>query len=483
MSQTCVRFAPSPTGPAHVGNAYVALFDYAFSRATGGRFILRIEDTDRERSRREYEELLLRSMRWLGLNWDEGPDVGGPNGPYRQSERQAIYAAHAAQLVRNGRAYPCFCTAERLDALRQQQMAAKQSLGYDGACRGLSPDEARRRVAAGEPHVIRLAVPKDGQTAFTDLVRGEVVFQNSTIDDQVLLKTDGFPTYHLANVVDDHLMGVTHVCRAEEWISSTPKHILLYQAFGWTPPVFIHLPLLRNPDKSKLSKRKNPTSVDWYREQGFLPQAMINFLALMAFGMGKEKFTIEEFIAAFSWDKVGAGAPVFDIGKLEWLNGEYIRDMSPQDLAAALRQGFLGGRDIDDATLAKLIPLARERMKKLSDFAPLMEYIFADEVSPTAADLVPKKKTAAETAEVLRKTVNVLAAVAEWKFEPTEKACRDLCEQIGWKARDYFMPIRVAITGSQVSPPLFESMEIIGREKSLARIRKAIGLLDESKAG
>ena len=475
MPETCVRFAPSPTGPAHVGNAYIALFDYAFAKKTGGRFILRIEDTDRERSKPEFEDLLFRSLKWLGLQWDEGPDVDGPAGPYRQSERRDIYAEHAQRLVDSGKAFPCFCTQERLAELRARQKAEKLDYGYDGKCKSISPEEAKRRIAAGEAHVIRLDVPREGKTAFQDIVRGEVVFENAGIDYQILLKSDGYPTYHLANVVDDKLMGVTHVVRAEDWISSTPKHILLYEAFGWPPPVFVHMPLLRNPDKSKLSKRKNPTSVDWYREQGFLPEALLNFLANMGFSMGEDReiFTLEEFVEAFNWDRVGTGAPVFDLQKLEWMNGEYIRMMSLDELARRLREGFLGDREIGDALLAKILPLVQERLKKLTDFAPMTEYLFADMVDPDPADLVPKKRNAEETAEALTIAAERLEAVGEWRTEPTENACRDLCQELGWKARDFFMPIRVAVTGSRVSPPLFESMEILGKDKSLARLRAA----------
>ena len=480
MPQPCVRFAPSPTGPAHVGNAYIALFDYAFSRSANGRFILRIEDTDRERSKPEYEDLLIQSMRWLGIDWTEGPDVGGPAGPYRQSERSEIYARYAAELVAKGCAYPCFCSSERLQELREKRKLQKRDFGYDGACAALPLEEVERRIARGAPHVIRLRTPDEGETRFQDLVRGEVVFRNSAIDDQVLVKSDGFPTYHLANVVDDHLMGVTHVCRAEEWISSTPKHILLYKAFGWNPPVFIHMPLLRNPDKSKLSKRKNPTSIGWYREQGFLPEAVINFLALMGFGMGdREKFTIEEFIESFSWDKVGTGAPVFDLVKLEWLNGLYIREMPIEELARRLQEGPLAGRDISDDLLIRILPLVRERMKTLNEFIPRTEFLFAETVAPEVADLIPKKSSAADAADILTRVADALEAIDNWRTEPTEQACRDLCADMGSKPRDFFMPIRVAVTGSKVSPPLFESMEILGKDKSLTRIRSAIELLGQ----
>ncbi|MCK5796400.1 MAG: glutamate--tRNA ligase, partial [Deltaproteobacteria bacterium] len=299
-----VRIAPSPTGDPHVGTAYVALFNYAFARHHGGSFILRIEDTDRARSTKASEEAILRALRWLGLEWDEGPDVGGPKGPYRQSERGAIYAEHAQMLIDKGEAYPCFCTPERLATLRDEQRRAKASkLGYDGKCRDIDPTEARARVDAGEAHTVRLKMPTEGQTTLDDGLRGAISLDNAQSDDQVLLKSDGMPTYHLANVVDDHLMGVTHVIRAEEWISSAPKHLRLYEAFGWDPPHFLHLPLLRNNDKnrSKISKRRNPVSLDYYRDIGILPEAMLNFLALMgwSFGEDRERFSLEEMVERF----------------------------------------------------------------------------------------------------------------------------------------------------------------------------------------
>ena len=295
------RIAPSPTGDPHVGTAYVALFNYAMARKHGGQFVLRIEDTDRQRSSAASEEMIFDSLRWLGLDWDEGPDVGGPYGPYRQSERSEIYTEHANRLVDSGAAYPCFCSRERLTELREEQRRAKAQLGYDGHCRTIPPDEAQRRIDSGEEHVIRLAMPNEGEIVVNDLLRGEVRFDASQIDDQVLIKSDGFPTYHLANVVDDHLMDISHVIRAEEWISSLPKHVQLYRAFGWDEPVFCHLPLLRNTDTSKISKRKNPVSLNHYRRAGYLPEAMLNYLALMGWTMPDERdqFSLSEFVDHF----------------------------------------------------------------------------------------------------------------------------------------------------------------------------------------
>jgi glutamyl-tRNA synthetase len=338
------RIAPSPTGDPHVGTAYVALFNYALARKHGGQFILRIEDTDRQRSHPASEQMIFEALNWLGLKWDEGPDIGGPHGPYRQSERSAIYREHAAKLVDQGAAYPCFCTAERLEALRAEQKAHKAAImGYDRHCRRIEPAEARRRSAAGEAHVIRLAMPEDDAMVVSDLLRGEVRFERPQMDDQVLLKSDGFPTYHLANVVDDHLMEISHVIRAEEWLSSLPKHVQLYRSFGWEAPIFCHLPLLRNADRSKISKRKNPVSLNHYRRAGFLPEALLNFLALMGFAMSdeREEFTLDELVAEFALERIALGGPVFDTEKLAWLNGKYLRRMAADQLIARLREHLL----------------------------------------------------------------------------------------------------------------------------------------------
>ncbi len=475
-----VRIAPSPTGDPHVGTGYIALFDYVFARHTGGEFVLRIEDTDRQRSNAESERQIFHSLRWLGLGWDEGPDVGGPHGPYRQSERAEIYREYAAQLIESGAAYPCFCTAERLAALREEQKRNKLStLGYDKYCRrNVKPDEAKARMAAGEPHVIRLDVPAEGKTILNDVVRGRVEFENRTIDDQILIKSDGFPTYHLANVVDDHLMGITHVIRAEDWVSSTPKHLLLYEAFGWEPPVWVHMPLLRNPDKSKISKRKNPTSLLWYEEQGYLPEAIVNFLALMGWSVGedREMFSIEEMIREFSWERVATSAPVFDLQKLDWLNGVYIREMTPEALAARLRESVLGGHPVEDDLLLRTIPLVQERMKKLTDYLPMTAFLFGD-VAPTAADLVQKKSSPDEAAKVLSLVEAAMSDIGTWDATTLEERIRNIVSESGIKGRTVFMTIRVAVLGSPVSPPLFESMELVGRERTLARLRSAREML------
>jgi len=471
-----VRIAPSPTGDPHVGTGYIALFNYVFAKAHNGRFILRIEDTDLQRSNAESERQIFHSLHWLGLEWDEGPDIGGPYGPYRQSERSDLYRKYADELVAKGAAYPCFCTLERLKALREEQRRTKRpTLGYDGACKKLSDREVKDKLAAGEPHVIRLNVPDEGETVVHDRVRGEVIFQNARIDDQVLLKSDGFPTYHLANVVDDRLMEISHVIRAEEWLVSTPKHLLLYEAFGWEPPVFVHMPLLRNRDKSKISKRKNPTSLLWYKEQGYLPEALRNFLALMGWSAadGREEFSLDEMIAEFTWARVAKSAPVFDLEKLDWLNGVYIRNLSADELARRIRENVPAAKELDGGRVLRSIPLVQERMKKLTDYLPRTAFLYADTVEPRVEELVPKKATVQEALRMLTTAGEALAALPEWSTALLEERGRGLVEALAVKPRDLFMCLRVAVTGTRVSPPLFESMELLGREKTLARINAA----------
>ena len=474
-----VRIAPSPTGDPHVGTAYIGLFNYAFARHAGGDFILRIEDTDRERSTSESEAAILRAMRWIGLRYEEGPDIGGPCGPYRQSERSELYRKHAEELVGKGAAYRCFCSSERLTELRKRQLAEKKFVGYDGCCRDLGADAVRGKVAAGTPHTIRLKTPRDGETRFTDLVRGEVAFANAQIDEQVLLKSDGFPTYHLANVVDDHLMRISHVIRAEEWISSTPKHVLLYQAFGWEMPTFIHMPLLRNKNKSKISKRKDPTSLDWYREQGYLPEALLNFLALMGWSMGddREVFTLAEMVRSFTWDRVKTSGPVFDIEKLDWLNGEYIRAMSAEALLERILAGPYTRRT--DAPASRLLPiakLAQPRLTKLSEFDALVNYFFEAE-SYEAAELTPKKGKGPAPLEVLQALAQAFEAEEDWRTQALDAAAQGVCDARGWTRGEAYMILRVAVTCRRVSTPLFETMEILGKDECCARIATAMGKL------
>jgi glutamyl-tRNA synthetase len=477
-----VRIAPSPTGDPHVGTAYIALFNYAFARRHGGQFVLRIEDTDQERYTPGSEQAILEALRWLGLSWDEGPDVGGPHGPYRQSERLTIYREHVATLVASGKAYRCFCTRERLDALRKQQMAAKASfLGYDGHCRGLPPGLAEQRAAAGEPHVVRLLVPREegATTVVVDRLRGEVAFAHAEIDDQVLLKSDGFPTYHLANVVDDHLMGVTHVVRGEEWLSSTPKHVLLYAAFGWQAPEWYHLGLLRNADKSKLSKRKNPVSIIHYRELGFLPSTFLNFLATLGFSMGddRERFTLAEMVDAFDWSRVSVGGPVFDARKLEAFNADDIRALSAEALYEQVAAHVLR-----PARLRAMLGLAHERLTRLDDFVPYVSFFFGASLdyTPVLPQLRIKGRTHAQSAKVLQAFVEEIEKDTQARgFDPAglEAFARGFCERQGWKPKDLFTLLRIAITGRTAAPPLFDTMALVGKDRARMRLRELIELL------
>ena len=477
------RIAPSPTGDPHVGTAYVALFNYALAHQNGGQFVLRIEDTDQKRSSTEAEGMIYDALRWLGLDWDEGPDVGGPHGPYRQSERSEIYTEHAAQLVESGHAYPCFCTRERLDELRAEQKAAKGRFGYDGHCRSIDPKEASERRAAGEAHVIRLAMPTEGEIVVQDLLRGEVTFEAAQIDDQVLVKSDGYPTYHLANVVDDHLMEISHVIRAEEWISSLPKHIQLYKAFGWELPVFCHLPLLRNADKSKISKRKNPVSLNYYRRAGFLPEAMLNYLALMGFAMPdeREEFSLAEFVEAFDPTKISLGGPVFDLEKLTWLNGKHIRELEPAAILERLRS-----EQLSDEYLLEVLPLAHERIDTLADFIAYAGFFFVGDVDydeTARKKMVAKELTPPQMAKVFRTLLEEsLDPILDWNVESVEKAMRAHCESHDLSPKQLFMPVRVAVTGSTATPPLFDTMAVLGKEICRRRLRCAMDVLRTMKS-
>jgi glutamyl-tRNA synthetase len=469
-----VRIAPSPTGDPHVGTAYIALFNKALAVKTGGQFILRIEDTDRARYVAGSEQMIFDALRWLGLAYDEGPDVGGPHAPYRQSERSEIYARAADSLLARGEAYRCFCTAERLEAMRKEQQARKVPPGYDGLCKQLGASEVEEKLRARVPNVVRLAVPKEGETVFEDGLRGEIRFQNKEVDDQVLLKSDGLPTYHLANVVDDHEMEVTHVIRAEEWISSTPKHVLLYQAFGWQPPKFLHMPLLRNQDKSKISKRKNPTSLIWYRDEGFLPETLMNFLGLMGYSMKDERemFSFADFVQEFDFARLKVTGPVFDLKKLEWLNGEYIRRMPPAEFARRVLVHFGAKYAGREDLVARVAPLVQERVKRLKEWADYADLFFFPLADYETAELTGKASTAA-TRAALEHAIAALSPVEPFDRAPLEEAGRRAAESSGMKSGDFFMVLRVAVTGKRVSPPLFETMEILGRAETLARLERA----------
>jgi glutamyl-tRNA synthetase len=475
-----VRIAPSPTGDPHVGTAYIALFNYVFAKKHGGTFVLRIEDTDQTRARGDSEQMIYDALHWTGLSWDEGPDVGGPFGPYRQSERAQHYKDHVGILLAKGEAYHCFCTAERLAKIRIQQQAEKKNPGYDRHCRDLDPAEAARRASEGEAHVVRMKVPLSGDIVVKDELRGPVTISSEQLDDQVLLKSDGLPTYHLANVVDDHMMEITHVIRAEEWISSTPKHVLLYQAFGWEPPQFLHMPLLRNSDKSKISKRKNPVSINYYRDIGILPQAMLNFLGLMgwSFGDDREKFTLAEMIDAFSWDKVSLGGPVFNLEKLTWLNEKYIHALDYGQLADTVMAWRLN-KDY----LLKVLPLVRERIKKLDELVPAIEYFFSGDLdyTPVLADMKIPDVAGKDVKTALLEFVEKLEAKEGFAAPMIEEVSRLWVEATGWKSKNAFMLLRLAVTGRKASPPLFETMAVLGKEITRRRLRSAAELL--GKAG
>ena len=469
------RIAPSPTGDPHVGTAYVALFNMAFAHSQGGEFLLRIEDTDQVRSTPESEKAILDALHWLGLEWDEGPDNGGSKGPYRQSERSEIYREHANQLLKKGHAFRCFCSSERLDALRQQQMENKQALGYDGHCMHLDPAESASRADGGESHVVRMKVPRGGQCTFNDMLRGEISIDWAQIDLQVLLKADGMPTYHLANVVDDHLMEISHVIRGEEWINSAPKHILLYQYFGWELPVFCHLPLLRNVDKSKLSKRKNPTSILFYQRMGYLPEALLNYLGRMGWSMPdeREKFTLSEMLEVFDIQRVSLGGPVFDVEKLSWLNGMWIREeLTDEQLAGRLQEWALN-RD----TLMAFLPFAKPRMETLSDIAPLGNYLLSGMLPITAEQLQSAGIEKEPLMEVLQYSLWRLEAIQNWQRDNIFEALKSVAEGMNIKLKPFLAPLFIAIAGSSASISVMDSMNLLGADMSRARLRHAIDVL------
>ncbi len=473
---TRVRIAPSPTGDPHVGTAYMGLLNYIFARQRGGQFILRIEDTDRTRFVPTSEAMIFDSLRWLGLDWNEGPDVGGPHGPYRQSDRTANYREHVEKLLTSGHAYRCFCTPEELEAARKRQLAAKLPPRYEGICRRLSAGEVKAKIDAGTPYTIRMAVPYAGETIFRDELRGEITITHNNVDDQVLMKSDGFPTYHLANVIDDHLMQITDVIRAEEWISSTPKHVLLYKAFGWDLPKFWHMPLLRNTDKSKISKRKNPVSVVFYRDSGYLPNALLNFLGLMGGGMpaGTDKnveaeiFSLAHMLEKFDFAKISLGGPVFDLVKLKWLNGEYLRALTPDQFAATLRTSLFS-----DDFLRRVTPLVQTRIDTLAQFGDLAAFLITDEVIPTESVYLPKNRSKEDTIAFAAEQLTALEA-ATWTHEAIESSLKQLGEAKSWSVKENFMLLRTIITGSTTSPPLVDSMIVFGKARTLDRVRRFI---------
>jgi glutamyl-tRNA synthetase len=470
------RVAPSPTGDPHVGTAYVALVNYCFAKHHGGDFLLRIEDTDQARSTRESETAILDSLHWLGLSWDEGPDIGGPHGPYRQSERSAIYKRYVQELLDQGHAFKCFCTSERLEEMRVAQRAAGQPSRYDGLCLSYSHEETARREAEGQPYVVRMKVPDQGVCVVDDLRRGKIEFEWKSVDMQVLMKSDGLPTYHLANVVDDHLMEITHVMRGEEWVSSAPKHVLLYQYFGWEMPKLIHLPLLRNPDKSKLSKRKNPTGILFYKAMGYLPQALLNFLSLLANSVSEgqdEMMTLAQMVEHFNVEHIPLGGPVFDVAKLDWLNGRYIRE----GLDASGFMNAVQSWGFSPERLQRIASLAHSRVERLSDLGLLVAYLFAGRIPMSAELFKGGKIDELATRQALALAQWELDAIPTFDMASIEAVLRRVAEQLKIKFRDIVRVFYVAISGSPTSLPLFDSMELLGRDLVRERLRVALDAL------
>ena len=475
MAKVRVRIAPSPTGDPHVGTAFIALFNLAFAKSQGGEFILRIEDTDQVRSTRASEDAILKSLRWLGLEWNEGPDVGGPHGPYRQSERGDIYRGYADQLVEKGHAFHCFCTSERLDRLRREQKLNSQPPGYDGMCSGLSAAEVAARHAKGEVSVVRMHIPLEGVCNVQDMLRDPIAIEWKQVDMQVLLKSDGLPSYHLANVVDDHLMEITHVIRGEEWISSTPKHILLYQYFGWEAPTFCHLPLLRNADKSKLSKRKNPTSIDYYQRIGILPEALMNYLGMMGWTMpnGEEKFSMQEMIDNFDIKRVSLGGPVFDTVKLSWLNGRYIREsLSNEQFGQRLQEWAFNADYIN-----RFMPMVKDRVELLSDVAPLAAFFFAGMPDVKVEDFASNRIDEPTMTKLLQLVLWKLETQRQWDKEHIMGDVKAVGEHIGLKLKDMLAPIFVAITGSPRSVSVLDAMVVLGPDLTRGRLRHALNIV------
>jgi glutamyl-tRNA synthetase len=493
--QVRVRYAPSPTGLQHIGSVRTALINYLFARANGGVFVLRLEDTDRTRYSEDYVKNLYDTFKWLGFYWDEGPDVGGPYGPYVQSERFPIYQERAKALVDAGMAYYCFCDEERLAKLRVVQEGSDSSdQGYDRHCRGIDPAEAAARVAAGEKAVIRLKIPLDGVTKFHDLVLGDIEWRNEDVSpDPVLLKSDGFPTYHLANIVDDHLMHITHVMRAQEWIPSAPFHIIMYDAFGWEPPQLIHLPMVLGPDGHKLSKRHGATAVDEFRKKGYLPEALINYVSHLgcSFEEGRDLFPLADLERLFKIEKLNKAPAVFDYQKLEWYNGQYIRmkdDAALCDLVMPYlaQAGLVAvGRKPGDppsaeesAFVLSAMPLVKERLKFLADAPAMMRYLFEEPPVPAAEEFIPKKLDKARAAGLLAAAGALLGSCDLSDLPGTEAKYRAEAERLGAKFGDLMMPLRVAVTGSRVSPPLFESIKLLGMPKTLERVARAAKSLE-----
>ncbi len=489
-----VRFAPSPTGIQHIGGYRTAIFIWLFARRFGGKFLLRIEDTDTARTVPEAVEALLDGLRWLDVLPDEGPIVGGPYGPYYQTQRQALYEAYANELIARGGAYRCYCTPERLEEMRKEQEArGVKAVRYDRRCRYLTPEERQAREAAGEPFVVRLAVPLEGQTVVKDLLRGEIVFENKELQDVVLLKSNGLPTYHLGSVVDDHLMDISHVTRgAAEWLPSAPLHVLTYQFFGWEQPIWVHFPVLLGPDRKKLSKRFGAQPLSYYQEQGYLPEAIINYLALLGWSYDDKTDILsrEQLMQSFSLDRVSVSDAMFDPERLLWMNGYYIRALGVEELAERAlpyleRPESQGGlpdsvkRPLDKAYVGRVLRLEQERMKTLGEAAQMTTFFFTDDLHYSAEALIGKGMDRDSTREALRRSLGVLVDLSGFEAGLMEPPMRALADELGLKPGQLFMPLRMAVSGRTVSPPLFETMEVLGRSRTLARVRRALEKLGE----
>ncbi len=480
MNQIRTRMAPSPTGEIHVGSMATLLKNYAFAKKYGGQFILRIEDTDKEREVAGGVQAIQDIIRRYGLDWDEGPGKGGQYGPYIQSERLGIYQKEVQTLIESGQAYYCFCSKERLAEVKEQQMANKQAPHYDRHCRNLSLQEAKQRVANQESYVIRLKVPENQEIVFTDLLRGQITFNSNLIDDQVLMKSDGYPTYHLAVVIDDHLMKITHIMRGEEWISSTPKHVLLYQAFNWEVPVFAHIPVFLNPDgKGKMSKRKGVVSAASFLDRGYLPEAMLNFFMILGWAKKdqEEVISLQEYIQEFEPSDLSSNSVAFDLKKLNWLNGVYIRKLDDQQLKERILP-FVD-QNFPSNKLDQVLPLVKERLVTLGDFNELTKFFYAPISYET--DLLLKKSESPEMViEQIKATRQVVQSLSNWSLEDLEAAIRELQEKNNWHKGQFFMMLRIAITGEKATPPLFETMLVIGKDLLLIRLEEAMNKLIKS---
>jgi glutamyl-tRNA synthetase len=486
-----VRFAPSPTGHTHLGSGRTALYNYLLARQTGGQFILRIEDTDQKRFVPQAEEELVESLHWLGMRWDEGPDVGGPYGPYRQSERRDIYQTYVNMLIDSGQAYYCFCTADRLEKVRQEQHRQKQNPRYDGTCRRLSTEEAARRVVNGEKHVVRFRMPSEGSITVRDYIRGDITVENTSLDDTIIVRSDGLPVYHLAAMVDDHLMKITHVIRGLEWLSTFPLHVHLIHAFGWNEPVFVHLSVFLKPSgKGKMSKREKTNLVQGgysifvkdLADLGYISEGVINWTALMGWSYDDrtEFFVLKDLIEKFSLDKLNPAPAAINFAKLDYFNSVHIRNLEPADLAQRVKPYFIkAGYLVDDDKLQKMIPIIRERLVTLDDAISFGGFFFEDEISLDPQELIGKDMDASASAEILRQIYALIMTMSEFSKDTLEARIRSLVEERGLGVGQVFGILRMAVTGQKVSPPLIESMEIIGEDKVLQRIKNASMQLEE----